>query len=96
MNNEKQETKEKITVLKEHNLKLQSDLKNVLQELTEEELNVQININQKCISDLNDKIIKINDPNILKIPEDKMKEALSAYELQKATYKKIKKRNTCS
>lgn len=80
-----------ISDLKQIQNQLNSDLKNLSEEISNEELERRLITNRQKLKDLENTLNKIESSKIEEIPDEKIKEAEKAYETAKINYKKVRK-----
>jgi hypothetical protein len=82
---------EELKDIKQTNNSLQTELKNILTKLSDEEINNQIKTTKESIKEMETKIKKIQDGSVKLLPLDQVKVFESNYEKAKLEYKKAKK-----
>jgi hypothetical protein len=83
--------KNDLDVVKLENTKLQNDFKNLNTTITNEELDKKLLDLRKETNEMEKLFKKIESGNIIKIPEEKVKEAENTYNKELNNYKKIKR-----
>jgi hypothetical protein len=86
-----EESKTQISKLKDMNTNLNTEFKNLNEELSDEELNKRLSQGRKEIQEIQNAIKKIQSKKQEEIPPEKLKEASSVYEQCKNNFKKTKR-----
>jgi septal ring factor EnvC (AmiA/AmiB activator) len=91
VDDELDQTKSDLVIIKQENNKLQNELKNLTTSITNEELDKKLADLRKEVNEMEKKLKKIETGNIVKIPEEKVKEANNIYTRELSKYRKTKK-----